>query len=126
MRKGIHPDNYRLVAFKDMSNEDVFLAKSAAETKETLEYWIENDWNAKGIGYYMVRELKTNAFIGYVGVALRPFKEKEMLNFRNNQANGIGTAVFKIKRNQVWFIAQQFGQFLNGLTRFFTDVRMIL
>ena len=37
MRKGIHPDNYRLIAFKDMSNEDVFLAKSAAETKETLE-----------------------------------------------------------------------------------------
>ena len=37
MRKGIHPENYRLVAFKDMSNEDVFLTKSTAETKETLE-----------------------------------------------------------------------------------------
>ena len=37
MRKDIHPENYRLVAFKDMSNDDVFLAKSAAETKETLE-----------------------------------------------------------------------------------------
>jgi len=28
MRKGIHPENYRLVAFKDMSNDDVFLTKS--------------------------------------------------------------------------------------------------
>ena len=37
MRKGIHPENYRLVAFKDMSNEDVFITKSAAEAKETLE-----------------------------------------------------------------------------------------
>ena len=37
MRKGIHPENYRLVAFKDMSNEDVFITKSTAETKETLE-----------------------------------------------------------------------------------------
>jgi len=37
MRKGIHPDNYRLVAFKDMSNEDVFITKSTAATKETLE-----------------------------------------------------------------------------------------
>jgi large subunit ribosomal protein L31 len=37
MRKGIHPENYRLVAFKDMSNEDVFLTKSTAQTKETLE-----------------------------------------------------------------------------------------
>lgn len=37
MRKGIHPNNYRLVAFKDMSNDDVFLTKSTVDTKETLE-----------------------------------------------------------------------------------------
>ena len=37
MKQGIHPENYRLVAFKDMSNDDVFLTKSAAETKETIE-----------------------------------------------------------------------------------------
>jgi large subunit ribosomal protein L31 len=37
MRKGIHPENYRLVAFKDMSNEDVFITKSAAEAKEKIE-----------------------------------------------------------------------------------------
>ena len=37
MRKDIHPENYRLVAFKDMSNEDVFLTKSTADTNETLE-----------------------------------------------------------------------------------------
>ncbi|MCX7550172.1 type B 50S ribosomal protein L31 [Xanthomarina sp. F2636L] len=37
MKKGIHPENYRLVAFKDMSNEDVFLTKSTAITNETLE-----------------------------------------------------------------------------------------
>lgn len=37
MKAGIHPENYRLVAFKDMSNEDVFLTKSTAQTKETIE-----------------------------------------------------------------------------------------
>lgn len=37
MKKGIHPDNYRIVAFKDMSNEDVFLTKSTVESKETIE-----------------------------------------------------------------------------------------
>ena len=37
MRKGIHPENYRLVAFKDMSNSDVFITKSTAEAKETTE-----------------------------------------------------------------------------------------
>lgn len=37
MKKGIHPENYRLVAFKDMSNETVFLTKSAAQSKETIK-----------------------------------------------------------------------------------------
>ena len=36
MKKGIHPENYRLVAFKDMSNNDVFITKSAVETKDSI------------------------------------------------------------------------------------------
>mgnify|MGYP001159482137 FL=1 len=36
MKKEIHPKNYRIVAFKDMSNNDVFLAKSTAETSENI------------------------------------------------------------------------------------------
>ena len=35
MKKEIHPENYRLVAFKDMSNGDVFLSKSTAQTRDT-------------------------------------------------------------------------------------------
>ncbi|MBQ7495995.1 MAG: 50S ribosomal protein L31, partial [Bacteroidaceae bacterium] len=27
MKKGIHPDNYRPVVFKDMSNGDMFLSR---------------------------------------------------------------------------------------------------
>ena len=37
MKKDIHPSNYRLVAFKDMSNEHVFITRSAVNTKETIE-----------------------------------------------------------------------------------------
>ena len=37
MRKDIHPSAYRLVAFKDMSNEHVFICRSAASSKETLK-----------------------------------------------------------------------------------------
>ena len=37
MKSEIHPENYRLVAFNDMSNDEVFLTKSAAESKETIE-----------------------------------------------------------------------------------------
>ena len=28
MKKGIHPDNYRPVVFKDMSNEEIFITRS--------------------------------------------------------------------------------------------------
>jgi len=38
MKKGIHPENYRFVVFKDMSNGDAFITKSCAETKETIEW----------------------------------------------------------------------------------------
>ena len=37
MKKGIHPESYRMMAFKDMSNGDVFLTRSTADSKETLE-----------------------------------------------------------------------------------------
>ena len=37
MKAGIHPENYRVVAFKDMSNDDIFLTKSTADTNETIE-----------------------------------------------------------------------------------------
>ena len=37
MKSGIHPENYRPVAFKDMSNDDVFITKSTANSKETID-----------------------------------------------------------------------------------------
>ena len=37
MKQGIHPENYRPVVFKDMSNDDIFITKSTVETKETIE-----------------------------------------------------------------------------------------
>ena len=37
MKKGIHPENYRVVAFKDMSNGDYFFSRSTAATKDTIE-----------------------------------------------------------------------------------------
>ena len=38
MKQGIHPEAYRFVVFKDMSNGTAFLGKSAAVTKETIEF----------------------------------------------------------------------------------------
>ena len=38
MKKGLHPENYRPVVFKDMSNGDMFLTKSTCNSKETIEF----------------------------------------------------------------------------------------
>lgn len=35
MKKGIHPEGYRLVAFKDMSNGKVIITGSTVNSKET-------------------------------------------------------------------------------------------
>ena len=37
MKKGIHPENYRPVVFKDMSNEEIFISRSTIATKEPIE-----------------------------------------------------------------------------------------
>ena len=37
MKQGIHPENYRVVVFKDMSNGDYFFSRSTAATKDTIE-----------------------------------------------------------------------------------------
>lgn len=37
MKKGIHPDNYRLVVFKDVATGEWFITRSCVDTKETIE-----------------------------------------------------------------------------------------
>ncbi|WP_103327446.1 type B 50S ribosomal protein L31 [Bacteroidetes bacterium endosymbiont of Geopemphigus sp.] len=37
MKKEIHPENYRAIAFKDMSNGQVFICRSTAEAKDRIE-----------------------------------------------------------------------------------------
>lgn len=38
MKKDIHPDNYRLVVFRDVSCDESFLMHSCADTKETTTW----------------------------------------------------------------------------------------
>lgn len=60
MKKEIHPENYRIVAFKDMSNEDVFLTKSTANTSETLE--------VEGVEYPLIKmEISRTSHPFYTG-----------------------------------------------------------
>ena len=60
MKKSIHPENYRLVAFKDMSNNDVFITKSAVETKDSI--------SVDGIDYPLVKlEISRTSHPYYTG-----------------------------------------------------------
>ena len=62
MKKGIHPETYRLVAFKDMSNEDVFITRSCATTKETI--------TIEGVEYPLVKvEISNTSHPFYTGKA---------------------------------------------------------
>ena len=38
MKKDLHPKSYRLVVFKDMSNDYSFLSRSTASSKETIKW----------------------------------------------------------------------------------------
>jgi large subunit ribosomal protein L31 len=60
MKKGIHPEGYRLVAFKDMSNEHTFITRSAAASKETI--------NIDGVEYPLIKvEISNTSHPFYTG-----------------------------------------------------------
>ena len=60
MKKDIHPSNYSLVVFTDMSNEEMFLCKSTAETKDTIVY--------EGVEYPLVKmEISSTSHPFYTG-----------------------------------------------------------
>lgn len=44
MKKDIHPENYKFVVFKDMSNDHSFLCKSTASSKDTVVWEDGNEY----------------------------------------------------------------------------------
>lgn len=60
MKKDIHPESYRPVVFKDMSNGDTFVSKSTVNTKETIEF--------EGASYPLVKlEISNTSHPFYTG-----------------------------------------------------------
>ncbi|MBI4649675.1 MAG: type B 50S ribosomal protein L31 [Bacteroidia bacterium] len=60
MKKDIHPKNYRLVAFKDLSNEHTFITKSAAQTKDKI--------TIEGVEYPLIKiEISNTSHPFYTG-----------------------------------------------------------
>jgi large subunit ribosomal protein L31 len=80
MKKGIHPENYRLVAFKDMSNNDVFITKSAVETKDSI--------SVDGIDYPLVKlEISRTSHPYYTGKTKLVDTAGRIDKFKNRYAN---------------------------------------
>ena len=44
MQKDIHPENYKLVVYKDSTTEDMWLVRSTATSKETIKYTDGNEY----------------------------------------------------------------------------------
>jgi len=44
MKKDIHPSEYRLVVFKDMTTEDTFLGKTTANTADKMTWEDGNEY----------------------------------------------------------------------------------
>ncbi|MCD8206728.1 MAG: type B 50S ribosomal protein L31 [Bacteroidales bacterium] len=60
MKKNLHPESYRLVAFKDMSNDTVFVTRSCVYCKDTIEI--------EGVEYPLVKlEISNTSHPFYTG-----------------------------------------------------------
>ncbi|MDR1584681.1 MAG: type B 50S ribosomal protein L31 [Prevotellaceae bacterium] len=60
MKSGIHPENYRPVAFRDMSNGDTFISRSTVVAKETADI--------DGVTYPLVKlEISNSSHPFYTG-----------------------------------------------------------
>jgi len=44
MKKEIHPEEYRLVVFKDLSNDYMFLSRSCVQSKDTVVWEDGNEY----------------------------------------------------------------------------------
>ena len=80
MKAGIHPEDYRLVAFKDMSNEDVFITKSTANSKETIE--------VEGVEYPLIKlEISRTSHPFYTGKSKLVDTAGRIDKFKNKYSN---------------------------------------
>ncbi len=60
MKKDIHPENYRPVVFKDMSNDEIFISRSTVNAREEIE--------VDGVTYPLVKlEITSSSHPFYTG-----------------------------------------------------------
>jgi large subunit ribosomal protein L31 len=79
MKKGIHPENYRAVVFKDMSNGETIITKSCAETRDNIEI--------DGVEYPLIKmEISSTSHPFYTGKMKLVDTAGRVDKFRNRYA----------------------------------------
>ena len=77
MKKDIHPQNYRMVVFKDISCDYSFMTRSTIETKDTVK-WTD------GKEYPLVKlEISHMSHPFYTGAQTRVVETGRVERFRN-------------------------------------------
>ena len=80
MKKGIHPKEYRLVAFKDMSNDHTFITRSGTQTRDTIEI--------DGVTYPLIKiEISNTSHPFYTGKMKLVDSAGRIDKFRNKYKN---------------------------------------
>ena len=80
MKSGIHPENYRPVAFRDMSNGDTFITRSTVNTKETVDI--------DGATYPLVKlEISSSSHPFYTGKSKLVDTTEHVDKFMNHYGN---------------------------------------
>lgn len=80
MQKDIHPENYRLCVFKDMSTNEYFITRSCAETRDTME--------VEGVEYPLIKmEISAASHPFYTGKVKLVDTAGRVDKFRNRYAN---------------------------------------
>ena len=95
MKKGTHPDNYRLVVFKDTSCDYAFLTKSTVETKETIKW---DDGNEFPLCKIEISNKSHPFFTGKQNLVdtagrIEKFNQKYGRKLNNNILNGPGKSL---------------------------------
>lgn len=80
MKNGIHPESYRPVVFKDMSNGDTFISRSTATSKDTIEL--------DGVTYPLIKlEISSSSHPFYTGKSNLVDTAGRVDKFMNRYAN---------------------------------------
>ena len=80
MKQGLHPESYRPVAFKDMSNDETFISRSTINTKETIDI--------DGVEYPLVKlEITSASHSFFTGKAKLVDTAGRVDKFMNRYAN---------------------------------------